>query len=84
MRWIKRGEDWLSYAEWRRIELLLPRGHKGAHQIDDRCVINGIVHLLKAGSRWRDCPEVYGPYTTVYNRVSRWSREGIWTNIFTL
>jgi transposase len=40
------------------------------------------MHMLKSGSRWRDCPEVYGPYTTVCNRSNRWSREGIWTDIF--
>src|SRR3569832_2354488 len=73
---------WLSDAEWRRIEPLLPRGRKGAHRVDDRRVISGIMHKLKSGSRWRDCPEVYGPYTTVYNRFNRWSRQGIWTDIF--
>ena len=52
---------WLSDAEWRRIEPLLPRGRKGAHRVDDRRVISGIMHMLKSGSRWRDCPEVYGP-----------------------
>jgi transposase len=61
---------------------LLPRGRKGAHRVDDRRVISGIMHMLKSGSRWRDCPEVYGPYTTVYNRFNRWSRQGIWTDIF--
>ena len=73
---------WLSDAEWRRIEPLLPRGRKGAHRVDDRRVISGIVHMLKSGSRWRDCPEAYGPYTTIYNRFNRWSRQGIWTGIF--
>ncbi|WP_247497351.1 IS5 family transposase [Bradyrhizobium sp. 149] len=73
---------WLSDVEWRRIEPLLPRGRKGAHRVDDRRVISGIIHMLKSGSRWRDCPEVYGPYTTVYNRFNRWSRQGIWTGIF--
>ena len=73
---------WLSDAEWKRIEPLLPRGRKGAHRVDDRRVISGIMHMLKSGSRWRDCPEVYGPYTTVYNRFNRWSRQGIWTDIF--
>ena len=63
-------------------EPLLPRGRKGAHRVDDRRVISGIMHILKSGSRWRDCPEVYGPYTTVYNRFNRWSRQGIWTGIF--
>jgi transposase len=73
---------WLSDAEWRRIEALLPRGRRGAHRVDDRRVISGIVHMLRSGARWRDCPEVYGPYTTVYNRFNRWSRQGIWTEIF--
>ena len=73
---------WLSDAEWRRIEPLLPRGRKGAHRVDDRRVISGIVHMLKSGSRWRDCPEVYGPYTTVYNRYNRWARAGVWLRIF--
>jgi transposase len=65
---------WLSDAEWRRIEPLLPRGRKGAHRVDDRRVISGIVYMLRCGARWRDCPEVYGPYTTIYNRFNRWSR----------
>ena len=54
---------WLSDSEWERIEPLLPPGRKGAHRVDDRRVISGIMHMLKSGSRWRDYPEVYGPYT---------------------
>jgi transposase len=78
----KRAVYWLSDAEWGRIEPLLPRGRKGAHRVDDRRVISGIVHMLKSGARWRDCPEAYGPYTTIYNRFNRWSRQGIWNDIF--
>jgi transposase len=48
---------WLSDAEWRRIEPLLPRGRKGAHWVDDRRVISGIVYMLRCGARWRDCPD---------------------------
>jgi transposase len=73
---------WLSDSEWRRIEPLLPRGRRGAHRVDDRRVISGIVHMLHSGARWRDCPETYGPYTTIYNRFNRWSRQGIWGEIF--
>jgi len=47
---------WLSDEEWARIEPLLPRGRKGAHRVDDRRVISGIVHMLKSGALWRDCP----------------------------
>jgi transposase len=44
---------------------------------DDRRVISGIVHVLKTGCRWQDCPVVYGPSTTVYNRFRRWTMR--WT-----
>ena len=73
---------WMSDGEWRRIEPLLPRGRRGAHRVDDRRVISGIIHMLRSGARWRDCPAAYGPYTTVYNRFNRWSRQGIWLGIF--
>jgi transposase len=73
---------WLSDAEWRRIEPLLPRGRRGAHRVDDRRVISGIIHMLRSGARWRDCPVEYGPYTTIYNRFNRWSRQGIWLAMF--
>jgi transposase len=73
---------WLSDAEWQRLEPLLPRGRRGAHRVDDRRVISGIVHMLRSGARWRDCPPDYGPYTRVYNRFNRWSRQGIWLMMF--
>src|ERR1700737_2132881 len=73
---------WLSEAEWAKIEVLMPRGRRGAHRVDDRRVISVIVHMLRSGARWRDCPAAYGPYTTIYNRFNRWSRQGIWFEIF--
>ena len=77
-----KGITWLSDAEWARIEPLLPQGRRGAHRVDDRRVISGIVHMLRSGARWRDCPAAYGPYTTIYNRFNRWSRQGLWFAIF--
>ena len=38
--------------------------------------------MLRSGARWRDCPPAYGPYTTIYNRFNRWSRQGLWFSIF--
>lgn len=74
--------QWLTDDEWSRIEPLLPRGRKGAHRVDDRRIVSGIVHMLKCGARWRDCPPEFGPYTTVYNRFNRWSRQGLWLQMF--
>ena len=49
--------------------------------MDDRRVLSGILHVLKVGCRWCDCPVEYGPSTTVYNRFNRWSRRGFWLNL---
>ena len=73
---------WLDDVAWARIEPHLPRGRRGARRVDDRRVISGIIHMLKTGARWRDCPAAYGPYTTIYNRFNRWSRQGVWHEVF--
>ena len=72
------GEFWLSERQWSKLEPLLPTNQPGAHRKDDRRVISGIVHMLRNGGRWQDCPACYGPPTTVYNRYHRWSGRGIW------
>ncbi len=63
------------------IEPHMPRNQPGARRVDDRRVISGIVHVLKTGCRWRDCPQNYGPHTTIYNRFNRWSRRQLWLGI---
>jgi len=72
---------WLSDEAWAAIEPHLPKNQPGARRVDDRRVISGILHVLKSGCRWRDCPAVYGPRTTIYNRFNRWSRRRIWQRI---
>ncbi len=69
----------LSDKEWRLLRPLLPnkpRGVAGVARVDDRRVLNGIFYVLRTGSPWRDLPERYGPYTTVYNRFNRWAAAG--------
>ena len=79
---MSRNLFWLSDEQWERLEPHLPTDVRGVERADDRRVISGIVHVLKSGCRWSDCPEVYGPPTTIYNRFSRWARRGIWENLF--
>ena len=73
---------WLSDEQWGRIEPHLPTDVRGVERKDDRRVISGIIHVLKSGCRWQDCPPEYGPYTTIYNRFARWAERGIWENLF--
>ena len=74
---MSRSLFWLSDVAWAAIEPHLPKNQPGARRVDDRRVISGIVHMLKCGGRWQDCPSEYGPSTTVYNRWNRWSHRGI-------
>lgn len=77
------GFFWFSDAQWARIEPLLPANARGKRRVDDRRVLSGIVHALKCGGRWADCPrDIYGPKKTLYNRFVRWSERGIWEGIF--
>ncbi len=72
---------WLSDDAWAAIEPHLPKNQPGARRVDDRRVISGIIHVLKSGCRWKDCPREYGPPTTIYNRFNRWSRRRLWVEI---
>jgi transposase len=54
----------------------------GPRRVDDRRVISGIIPVLQSGMRWRDCPQAYGPATTIYNRWHRWSQQGLWQKLF--
>ena len=73
---------WLSDEQWARIEPHLPTDVRGKERVDDRRVISGILHVLKSGCRWKDCPPEYGPPTTVYNRFARWAQRGVWEGLF--
>ena len=73
---------WLSDEQWREIEPYLPTDVRGKERADDRRVISGILHVLKSGCRWKDCPPEYGPPTTVYNRFVRWAERGVWERLF--
>ena len=73
---------WLDDDQWRRIEPHLPTDVRGKERADDRRVISGILHVLRSGCRWKDCPPEYGPHTTIYNRFTRWAERGVWEQLF--
>ena len=62
---------WLTDQQWSRIEPQLPADVRGKARVDDRRVISGIVHVLKSGCRWCDCPPEYGPVTRSRQRAGR-------------
>jgi transposase len=64
-----------------RIEDPLPVQSRGGKWADHRTVLNGIFWVLNSGAQWRDVPERYGKWETVYGRYQRWTREGLFDRI---
>jgi transposase len=79
---VRKNLFWLSDEQWERIAPHLPTDVRGVERVDDRRVISGIVHVLKSGCRWCDCPPEYGPHITIYNRYVHWARRGVWEKLF--
>jgi transposase len=79
---------WLSDEQWTKIKPLIPKNRPGQMNRpgqklrNNRRILSGIIHVLKTGCRWQDCPPEFGPYATVYNRFNRWSGRGMWQEIF--
>ncbi|MGR5154200.1 IS5 family transposase [Photobacterium swingsii] len=70
---------------WTLLEPLLPEqnSHQKGHPYKDhRLVLNGIFWVLCSGAPWRDVPERYGSWKTIYNRFYRWSKNGLLDCIF--
>ena len=72
----------LSDEEWALLEPLLP-GVKtpGRYYKDHRRILNGMLFRISTGIPWRDLPDRYGPWQTVYSRHRRWSRSGLWDRV---
>ena len=73
----------LTNKQWKRIEQLLPperTGKRGRPGKDNRMMLNGMLWIVRSGAQWRELPEIYGPWQSVYARFSngvmteRWSR----------
>lgn len=76
------GRGDLTNAEWVRLEPHLPAlGRRGGRWNDHRKVINGILFRVRTGIPWRDLPERFGNWKTVYERHRRWSADGRWDRI---
>jgi transposase len=74
----------LTDDEWAVLEPLLPAHPRQGHRwADHRLIMDGVFHRSRTGCPWRDLPEGFGNWKTVYNRHRRWSLDGTWASILT-
>jgi len=74
----------LSNEDWNRVKDMLPGqpGHAGDNGKDNQLFLNAIFWIAKTGAPWRDLPERFGNWNSVFKRFSRWSEKGVWESIF--
>ncbi len=72
----------LTDSEWAEIELLPPRQPGPRSKRGDRDFINAVIWRARTGVPWRDLPERFGSWQTVYNHFSRWAKCGVWETLF--
>jgi transposase len=73
----------LRDEQWARIEhVLLSQRRSGRRGRDDRNFIEAVLWWRRTGVPWRDLPEEFGSWKTVFNRFDRWSKSGRWMRLF--
>jgi transposase len=73
----------LSDEQWRQVQTVLPKQKAGpAATLGDRVFIDAVLFRAKTGMPWRDLPERFGPWKSVYNRFNNWAKKGHWELIF--
>jgi transposase len=70
----------LTDDHWAALAPHLPaqRAATGRPAKDHRTVVEAILWRLRTGAPWRDLPERYGPWKSVYTRFRRWQQAGVW------
>lgn len=67
----------LTDEQWRLIKGVFPKpAATGRPPRDRRQVVDGILWILRTGSPWRDLPDVFGPYQTVWHLFNQWNDDG--------
>ena len=73
----------MSEEQWRRVKAAIPKQKSGPEAWrGDRLFIDAVLFRAKTGMPWRDLPERFGSWKSVYNRFNNWAKKGQWEAIF--
>ena len=74
----------LTDEQWERVAPLLPGkvGDPGRTGADNRRFLEAVLWMVRTGAPWRDLPEVFGSWNSVFRRFRRWARAGNFERLF--
>jgi transposase len=76
----------LREHQWERIAPLLPgkKGDPGRSVADNRLFLEAVLWIVRVGAPWRDLPESFGNWNSVFQRFRRWAKSGVFDRIFAI
>jgi transposase len=76
----------LSDDQWRRVAPLLPgkEGDPGRSGENNRMFLEAVLWVARVGAPWRDLPEDFGKWNSVFQRFRRWALKGVFERVFTI
>ena len=77
------ARDLMSDEEWAFFKrfILTVRGRNGRKPTNHRLVLDGVFWIARTGAPWRDLPEEFGKWSSVYRQFRRWTLAGLWEEI---
>lgn len=74
----------LTDVQWERIAPLIPgkKGDPGRSGEDNRRFVEGVLWMVRTGAPWRDLPEYFGKWFSVWKRFRRWALKGVFEKLF--
>lgn len=70
--------------QWKRIQEWLPgkASDPGRTATDNRKFVDAVLWIARTGAHWRELPESFGLWNSVFQRYNRWSKAGVWERVF--
>lgn len=77
-RLVLRADQWARIAP----HIIGDERTRGSSGRNNRMFVEAVLWIVRTGSPWRDLPEVFGEWNSVFRRLGRWSRKGVWERLF--
>jgi transposase len=73
----------LREDQWQKMAPMLPgkEGYPG-RSADNRLFVHAVLWIARSGAPWRDLPERFGAWNSIYQRFNRWAKKGVWERLF--
>jgi transposase len=70
----------MTDEEWAIVEAFLatPPSRGGRPPSSHRLTLDGILWICRTGAPWRDLPEEFGNWNSVWRQFRRWCEAGVW------